>query len=114
MAWTAFWAAFSSGDVKLAIQIVREGIRSGSKGSASNVISEEDQMRCFKTTFAKSVVMLWARKVMRGCIEGGVVGDGGATLASGSMVPVLLEISPKAILMRPIRVAWRSWGRLPS
>ena len=81
---TAFLTAFSSGDVKPFRQRVREGIVSVSKGKASKVTSEEDQIRCCNIAAVVSWVTSWTRKVIRGWIVGTGGAVGGAILTSVS------------------------------
>ena len=84
------------------MQRIRWGVDSALNGRASKVMSEDDQIRCLRISSVAAVERPYARKVMSGWTVGGVGGDGGAILASGSSEPLFLAISSKAFLRRPI------------
>ena len=109
-----------SGDVKPAMQRIKLGMESVSKGVASKVTLGRDQILCSRILSVVVCEMPEARKVMRGWlgvevgvgVRGGT--GGGAILASGSLSLVAAAISSIAFLKRPERAGCLVFCSLPS
>jgi len=111
---TASSTSCTSGDVKPAMQRVRLGMVSVSKGMASKVVSGSDQIFCLRIISVTGWEMPEARKVISGWLLGGVRTGGGAILASGSLLSAIAAISSIAFLKRPVRIGCFVFWFLPS